>query len=219
MGNHDAERVIQRPKGLAVAGLIVPNGREARHSHREAGPQSSAFPVFGALFPPSSRLFSAPTTPAKIAPAMRGTGSNVAAYAALAVAAALLALSACSTIDQVRGNKEGASSEKEAREVASSDPLARPIQVGWTSARATHCGFIFDPAQLRANYMASEAQAGATPEQMQKIERAYDYTRESVLATIKDNLGYCNKERTAAIRNDLNRYLAGDYSPSARMGR
>ena len=149
---------------------------------------------------------------------MRGTRWNEAAYAALAVAAALLALSACSTIDQVR-SKDGASSEKEARDVASNDPLARPIQVGWTSARATHCGFIFDPDQIRSNYLASEAQAGATPEQMQKIVRAYDYTRESTLASIKDNLGYCNKERTAAIRSDLNRYLAGDYAPSARMGR
>jgi hypothetical protein len=149
---------------------------------------------------------------------MRGTRSNEAAYVAVAVAAALFALSACSTIDQVRG-KDGASSEKEARDVASNDPLARPIQVGWTSARATHCGFIFDPDQLRSNYLASEAQAGATPEQMQKIVRAYDYTRESTLASIKDNLGYCNKERTAAIRSDLNRYLAGDYAPSARMGR
>ena len=65
--------------------------------------------------------------------------------------------------------------------------------------------------------MAAEVRAGATPEQMQKIERAYDYTRESVLDTIKDNLKYCNKDRTAAIRRDLNRYLAGDYTPSARM--
>ena len=118
---------------------------------------------------------------------MRGTRSNEAAYAAVAAIAALLALSGCSTIDQVRG-KDGASSEKEARDVASNDPLARPIQVGWTSARATHCGFIFDPDQLRSNYLASEAQAGATPEQMQKIVRAYDYTRESTLASIKDNL-------------------------------
>jgi hypothetical protein len=149
---------------------------------------------------------------------MRGTGWNVAAGAALALAAALLALSACSTVDKVRG-KDGASSEKEARDVASTDPLARPIQVGWTSARATHCGFIFDPNQLRANYLASEVQAGATPQQMQKIERAYDYTRQSTLDTIKDNLHYCNKERTAAIRTDLNRYLAGDYAPTARMGR
>ena len=97
------------------------------------------------------------------------------------------------------------------------DPLARPIQVGWTSARATHCGFVFNPDQLRSNFMAAEARAGASPEQMQKIERAYDYTRDSVAATIKDDLGYCNKDRTAAIRRDLNRYLAGDYTPSARM--
>ena len=48
-------------------------------------------------------------------------------------------------------------------------------------------------------------------------KRAYDYTRDSVAGTIKDDLGYCNKERTAAIRRDLNRYLSGDYSPSARM--
>jgi hypothetical protein len=149
---------------------------------------------------------------------MRGTRSKVAARAVLALATALLTLSACSTVDKVRG-KDGASSEKEARNVASTDPLARPIQVGWTSARASYCGFIFDPNQLRSNYMAFEVQSGATPAQMQKIERAYDYTRESTLASIKDNLAYCNKERTAAIRSDLNRYLAGDYAPSARMGR
>ena len=150
---------------------------------------------------------------------MRGTRSKEAAYAAVAVAAVLLALSACSTIDQVRGKEEGASSEKEARNVASNDPLARPIQVGWTSARATRCGFVFDPGQLRSNYLAAEIQSGIPQEEMKKIARAYDYTRESTLASIKDDLGYCNKERTAAIRSDLNRYLAGDYAPSARMGR
>jgi hypothetical protein len=52
---------------------------------------------------------------------------------------------------------------------------------------------------------------------MQKTEQAYDYTVGSVTATIKDDLDYCTKERTAAIRKDLNRYLAGDYTPSARM--
>ena len=123
----------------------------------------------------------------------------------------------CSTINSVRG-KEGAATDAEARNVAPEDPLARPIQVAWTSARATHCGFIFNPDQLRVNFMAAEVQAGNTPEQMQKIEQAYDYTLDSVTATIKDNLGYCSKERTAAIRKDLNRYLAGDYTPSARSG-
>jgi hypothetical protein len=52
---------------------------------------------------------------------------------------------------------------------------------------------------------------------MKKIEEAYDYTRQSTHDTIKGNLNYCNKERTAAIRQDLNRYLAGDYTPGARL--
>jgi hypothetical protein len=54
---------------------------------------------------------------------------------------------------------------------------------------------------------------------MKKIEQAYDYTRESVLAQINDDPRYCNKDRLSAIRADLNRYLAGDYSPSARLAR
>jgi hypothetical protein len=113
----------------------------------------------------------------------------------------------------------GASSDKEARFMQPSDPLARPVQVGWTSARASHCGFIFNPDQLRSNYLAAEASTGISPPQMRKIVEAYDYTRQSTLDTIKDNHGYCNKERTTAIRADLNRYLAGDFSPTARMAR
>ncbi|MGA7457330.1 MAG: hypothetical protein WBW51_08460 [Methyloceanibacter sp.] len=147
---------------------------------------------------------------------MRGTIQSRATYA-VAVAATLFAgaLSACSTVDSL-ANKDP---EQEARNIALDDPLARPTQVAWTSARASHCGFIFDPAQLRANYMAAEMQAGNTPEQMEKIERAYDFTLQSVTATIRDDLRYCSQERTAAIRKDLNRYLAGDYTPSARMAR
>jgi hypothetical protein len=126
-----------------------------------------------------------------------------------------VALSACSTVESL-ANKDP---EKEAREMALNDPLARPTQVAWTSARASHCGFVFNPAQLRANYMAAEMQAGNSPEQMQKIERAYDYTLQSVTATIKDDFRYCNDARADAIRKDLNRYLAGDYTPGARMAR
>jgi hypothetical protein len=150
---------------------------------------------------------------------MTGNGSKLHGRIAPLLAATflLVALSACGTVDRFRGPQEGAKTELEARSVAPQDPLARPIQVAWTSARATHCGFVFSPDQLRSNFMAAEVRAGASPEQMQKIERAYDYTLQSVTATIKDNLGYCNKDRTAAIRRDLNRYLAGDYTPSARM--
>jgi hypothetical protein len=89
--------------------------------------------------------------------------------------------------------------------------MARPTQVAWTSARATHCGFIFSPGQLRANYLAAEAAAGRSQGQMRKITEAYDYTLESVMLEIKGKTGYCDKDRTAEIRKDLNRYLAGDY--------
>jgi hypothetical protein len=147
---------------------------------------------------------------------MRGTSPKRAGHAALAAAALLSGtLCACSTVDSL-ANKDP---EKEARDVALNDPLARPTQVAWTSARASHCGFVFNPAQLRASYMAAEMQAGNTPEQMQKIEHAYDYTLQSVTATIKDDFRYCNDARTAAIKKDLNRYLAGDYTPGARMAR
>jgi hypothetical protein len=151
---------------------------------------------------------------------MGGTRSWKAARAVSAVAAAVLAalLAGCGSVEKVTG-RIGGNPESKARNMARDDPLARPTQVAWTSARATHCGFVFDPAQLKASYLASEARAGRTPQEIAEFERAYDYTLDSVTRTIKDDLGYCNKERTAAIRYDLNRYLAGDFSPTARMGR
>lgn len=144
---------------------------------------------------------------------------NTTLRTAIACAALLgvAALTGCGAVEKFSGPKEGATSDKEARYVSPEDPLARPIQVGWTSARASYCGFVFNPDQLRADFLASQARLGVPPEQMSKIEHSYDYTRESVLASIKDDPGYCNKERTAAIRRDLNRYLAGDYSPTARL--
>jgi hypothetical protein len=103
--------------------------------------------------------------------------------------------------------------------MAPQDPLALPVQVGWTSARASYCGFVFNPNQLRADFLASEQRLGTPPDQMPKIEQAYDYTRQAVLDKIKDDPGYCDKERTDAIRADLNRYLVGDYTAAARAKR
>jgi hypothetical protein len=123
----------------------------------------------------------------------------------------------CGAVEKIRGPSIGASTDNQARYVSPEDPLAQPIQVGWTSARASHCGFFFNPDQLRADFLAAEERVGTPPDQMQKIEKAYDYTRASVLSSIKDDSGYCTKDRTAAIRRDLNRYLAGDFSPTARL--
>ncbi len=138
---------------------------------------------------------------------------------------ALTTLAACSTVSSIRG-KQGASNDSEATQVKPEDPLARPTQVAWTSARARHCGFIFDPLRLRSDYLAAEARrhelgstSGATEIQIKKLEKTYDYTFDSVTTTIQDNPAYCTKSRTDAIRKDLNRYLAGDYTPSARAAR
>jgi hypothetical protein len=142
---------------------------------------------------------------------------RVSYFVCLAMVLAALQLASCSTIEKVR-SKDGASNDAEAVKVKPEDPLSRPIQVAWTSARAKYCGFLFDPVRLRANYLASAA-ASNSPDQMKKLEHAYDYTFESVLAGIGDDPSYCSKGRTDAIRADLTRYLAGDYTPSARAAR
>jgi hypothetical protein len=129
-----------------------------------------------------------------------------------------LMLASCGTVSRVTGN-EGATTDKAARYVTPEDPLARPIQVAWTSARASYCGFMFDPVKLKADYLADETRRGVDAYQLQRLSKAYDYTHDSVLKTIDSDPSYCNKERTDAIRGDLKRYLAGDYAPAARLAR
>ena len=131
-----------------------------------------------------------------------------------------IALQGCSTVGRVTGSgQEGVSTDKAARYVTPQDPLARPIQVAWTSARASHCGFMFDPVKLKADFMADEARRGVNPYELQRYSQAYDYTRDSVLDTIKHDTNYCTKERNDAIRADLRRYIAGDYTPAAKLAR
>jgi len=97
-----------------------------------------------------------------------------------------------------------------------SDPTSRAVQVGATSARATHCGFYFDPAKLKSSFLASEAALGATPEQLQKIEREYEYVRLSVTKKIAEEKDYCSELKAQEIKRDLNRHLAGDFTPTPK---
>jgi hypothetical protein len=131
--------------------------------------------------------------------------------------AGLLLLAACGPLERFNGSKEGASDDVAAAKVAPKDPLARPVQVAWTSARARYCGFIFDPARLRSDYLATEQSLGASPEEMQKLQKTYDYTYQSVTDAIKKDAYYCNKSRTDAIREALNHFLAGDYTSRAKI--
>jgi hypothetical protein len=73
--------------------------------------------------------------------------------------------------------------------------------------------------KLKADYMADEARRGVDQNQLQKTSEAYDYTRDSVMQAIKHDSNYCTKERNDAIRADLRRYIAGDYTPAAKLAR
>jgi len=94
------------------------------------------------------------------------------------------------------------------------DPMARPVAVAWTSARAKRCAFYFDPAKLRTNYLAYEAKQGASGEQYAKIEKTYDTTYRATFEKVAADPDYCNDRKGLEIKVDLERHLAGDYTPN-----
>lgn len=107
---------------------------------------------------------------------------------------------------------------KEAKpvETVRNDPEARAIQVAWTSARATKCGFYFDQNKLRQSFLTAEKNSGLVGDQLKKVQLTYDYTFRSITIRIKDNPVYCGTKAVENIRKDLNRHLAGDYKPSPK---
>lgn len=92
----------------------------------------------------------------------------------------------------------------------------RAVYVAANVARAQRCGFYFDPAQVKANYIASEQQAGTPPDAMPRLEKEYDTTRQAVLAAIVNDAGYCTDGRTREVKAQLARQLAGDFNPPQR---
>ena len=58
--------------------------------------------------------------------------------------------------------------------ITKSDPMARPVQVAWTSARAEKCGFSFDAARLKASYLAYEQSQGTDAAKLGNITKSYD---------------------------------------------
>ena len=97
--------------------------------------------------------------------------------------------------------------------VVADDPSARPMAVAWTSARAQRCGFFFDPAKLRASYLAYEARQ-SSPDQLGKAEQTYDQTFKKIRAEVASNPEYCSDTKSAEIKKDLTRHLAGDFTPN-----
>ena len=93
------------------------------------------------------------------------------------------------------------------------DPMSRAFQVGTVSARAIKCGFNFDPAKLKTNYLAYERLQPSAD--LAKIERTYDVSFNGIAKAVAGEKDYCTDEKTASIKADLSRHLAGDYTPSA----
>lgn len=91
-------------------------------------------------------------------------------------------------------------------------PMDRAFHVGSISARAERCGYVFDPGAVRSGYLASESQSGTPPDQFAKAQQHYDNTVATVKKVVAGEADYCDEERTAAIKRDLNAILAGNYA-------
>jgi hypothetical protein len=139
-------------------------------------------------------------------------------WAAAAVAA--VAVAGCSSGGSSSGLTtasildDGLTPAGDAPAITNEDPLARPIFTAWTSARARRCGFYFDPAKLRTAYFSYEVRQGAQGEQLARLEKAYDTTEKTIAAKIAGVADYCTQRTATAIKVDLQRQLAGDFSPN-----
>jgi hypothetical protein len=96
--------------------------------------------------------------------------------------------------------------------ISNDDPQARPIAVAWTSARAQRCGFYFDATKLRASYLAYEAKQ-SNPDQLAKAQKSYDSTVKVIGDRVAGDPDYCTDRKGTEIKTDLQRHLAGDFTP------
>ena len=96
---------------------------------------------------------------------------------------------------------------------APSTPTERAFQVGTVSARAQKCGYNFDPAKLKASYMAHEIGLGASNDQVANIEKIYNVAYNGVTKAAAGEANYCSERKTQEIKTDLGRLLAGDFEP------
>jgi hypothetical protein len=143
----------------------------------------------------------------------------------LATAAALtLALAGCGNSNSGTGlttasilDGQGAGAA-DGLKMKNDDLMARPVYVAWTAARAQRCGFYFDAPKLKANYLAFEQTQGATGQALTNIDKAYDTTQRTILERIRGDEGYCDPRKSAQIKDELGRHLAGDWRPNFPQG-
>jgi hypothetical protein len=91
------------------------------------------------------------------------------------------------------------------------DATSRALQVGSTAARAVKCGYNFDPAKLKASFLASEG--AINPADVAKATQVYEIAYNGVTKAVLTKADYCSASKTAEIKSDLTRHLAGDFTP------
>ncbi len=93
------------------------------------------------------------------------------------------------------------------------DPLTRTMDVAATSARAIKCGYNFDPAKLKNQFISTET--AANPADAVKMTQVYDTAFNGVSKALTEKgADYCTPLKTARIKLALTRHLNGDYTPS-----
>lgn len=97
-----------------------------------------------------------------------------------------------------------------------STPTDRAFQVGSVTARATKCGYNFDPAKLKANYIAYETSMGLAPADTAKLDKIYTIAYSGITKAAASDPNYCSEKKTKEIKEDLGKLLAGDYTPTQR---
>lgn len=143
----------------------------------------------------------------------RLTAIGIAAGLALGTAACSKSANQLLSTGSVQGGKPGVGAAAVPPPVKPED---RALNVAAVSARAVKCGYNFDPAKLRANYLASETATGLPADALVQLTRVYDFAYAKVSAAVATNETYCTDQRVAAIKTSLTRHLAGDFAPPKR---
>jgi hypothetical protein len=133
-------------------------------------------------------------------------------FAGVTAFGVLLAAALAGCNGSATGLLTGATAADAPGKLGNDDPTARPIAVAWTSARAYRCGFHFDPAKLKASYLAYEAKQSG-PDQLAKAEKSYDTTFKTIRDRVSRDPDYCTDGKSKEIKADLTRHLTGDFTP------
>jgi hypothetical protein len=98
--------------------------------------------------------------------------------------------------------------------VIRNDPTSRALYVSRVAAKAQRCGFNFDADKLKSRFLAAEGAApGADVAELAKLDKVYAVSLSGTTKAVRADEAYCTDARTAHMKADLARHLAGDYSP------